>query len=351
MFSTVNPTSNAPSAAPRVPPTSDWKGIVARYQGADVLRSLFQLISTLALLVATLWVMQWAMGRHTWVIVVLALPAAGLFVRTFIIMHDCAHGSFLPWPKVNDAVGFLTGVLTLTPFYQWRRDHALHHASSGDLDRRGYGDILTLTVSEYLSRTSWGRLRYRVFRSPAFLLGVGPLQMIVLQRLPRKDEKAVKGRQIASVWSTNVAIAGLVTTFILLLGFKSVVFVWLPIFYIAAAAGILLFYLQHQFEDAYWEQHKNWDYAEAAVMGSSYFRLPAVLQWFTGNIGLHHVHHLGPRIPNYRLQKAHDENPLFHAAPVMTMRETWRCFRLTLWDEQQRRLVRFRDVRDRLGSR
>ena len=231
-----------------MPPAADWKSIVAKYQGADVLRSIYQLVSTLALLVATLWVMHWAMGRHTWLIIALVLPAAGLFVRTFIIMHDCSHGSFLPWPKVNDAVGFVTGVLTLTPFYQWRRDHALHHASSGDLDRRGYGDIHTLTVSEYLALSWWGRLKYRVFRNPAFLLGVGPLQMIVLQRLPRRDEKAVKGKQIASVWSTNVAIAGLVTTFILLLGFKSVVFVWLPVFYIAAAAGILLFYLQHQFE-------------------------------------------------------------------------------------------------------
>jgi acyl-lipid omega-6 desaturase (Delta-12 desaturase) len=326
------------------PEVSDWRKVVARYQGSNVGRSLFQLVTTLGLLVVTLVAMYKLLHVAPWATALLALPAAGFFIRTFIIMHDCSHGSFLPWPKVNDAVGFVTGVLMLTPYSQWRREHALHHASSGDLDRRGNGDVTTITVREYLSMSAWGRFRYRLFRNPAVLLGLGPLHMIVLQRF-RTRSKATGSTQLWNVWMTNVAIAGLVATFVLAAGAKSVLVVYLPAYYLATMAGVWLFYVQHQFEDAYWESHENWDYATAAVHGSSYLRLPRVLQWFTGNIGLHHVHHLGPRIPNYRLQRAHDENPIFHVAPVMTIRKGLKALTLTLYDEQKRRLVRFRDLR------
>src|ERR1035437_3858665 len=326
------------------PAVSDWRKVVARYQGSNVARSLFQLVTTLGLLVVTLVAMYKLLHVAPWATALLALPAAGFFIRTFIIMHDCSHGSFLPWPKVNDTVGFVTGILMLTPYSQWRREHALHHASSGDLDRRGNGDVTTLTVREYLSLPRWGRFKYRLFRNPAVLLGLGPLHMIVLQRF-RARSVATGSRQMWSVWMTNIAIAGLAATFLIAAGPKSLLLVYLPAYYLAAMMGVWLFYVQHQFEDAYWESRTNWDYATAAIEGSSYLRLPRVLQWFTGNIGLHHVHHLGPRIPNYRLQRAHDENALFHAAPVMTITAGVRALRLALWDEQRHRLIRFKDVR------
>ena len=328
------------------PKASDWKSMIARYQGSHVGRSLFQLVTTLGLLVMTLLAMHRMLHVAWWVPMLLVLPAAGFIVRTFIIMHDCSHGSFLPWPKVNDAVGFVTGILTLTPYAQWRREHALHHASSGDLDRRGNGDVTTITVREYLALSPWARFRYRIFRNPAVLLGLGPLHMIVLQRF-RTRGKATGTMQLWNVWMTNIAIAGLIATLILAAGAKSLLVIYLPAYYIATMAGVWLFYVQHQFEDAYWEPHERWDYATAAVHGSSYLRLPRVLQWFTGSIGLHHVHHLGPRIPNYRLQRAHDENPIFHAAPVMTIRQGVRALGLTLYDEQQRQMIRFRDLRKR----
>jgi omega-6 fatty acid desaturase (delta-12 desaturase) len=323
---------------------SDWRKVIARYQGSHVGRSLFQLVTTLGLLVVTLVVMHRMLHVAPWVDALLVLPAAGFIIRTFIIMHDCSHGSFLPWPKVNDAVGFVTGVLTLTPYAQWRREHALHHASSGDLDRRGNGDVTTITVREYLALNRWGRFRYRLFRNPAVLLGLGPLHMMILQRW-RTPGKATGPVQLWNVWMTNAAIAGLIATLVIAAGAQSLLVIYLPAYYLATMAGVWLFYVQHQFEDAYWESHEKWDYATAAVQGSSYLRLPRVLQWFTGSIGLHHVHHLGPRIPNYMLQRAHDENPIFHAAPVMTIRKGVRALRLSLYDEQRRQMVGFGELR------
>jgi omega-6 fatty acid desaturase (delta-12 desaturase) len=333
----------ATGSPPKQDRFADWRAVVARYQGSDVRKSIVQLVTTLAPLCGTLVAMDLSLPSHPWVAGLLLLPAAGFLIRTFIIMHDCGHGSFLPWPRVNDAIGFVTGLLMLTPYAQWRREHALHHASSGDLDRRGIGDVTTLTVREYLSLPRWGRFKYRLFRHPAVLLGLGPLHMILLQRF-RTRGVATGRQQLWSVWMTNVAIVGLVATFLLAAGPKSVLLVYLPAYYLAAMMGVWLFYVQHQFEDAYWESRAQWDYVTAAIEGSSYLRLPAILQWFTGNIGLHHVHHLGPRIPNYRLQRAHDENALFHAAPVMTLTAGVRALRLALWDEQRRRLVRFKDV-------
>lgn len=322
---------------------SPWRDVIARYQRPDARRALFQVTTTLLLLVAAQVVMYRALAWAPWLTILLVIPTAGLFVRTFVIMHDCAHGSFLPWPWLNDAVGFVTGVLTLTPFGQWRRDHALHHASSGDLDRRGHGDVATLTVREYLALSRFGRFRYRLFRHPAFFLGLGPFDFIVGQRF-RLSNIGAGSRQFASVWGTNAAIALVGAALAMTVNFWLFLLIFIPTYYLAAAVGIWLFFLQHQFDEAYWERHEHWDYATAAIAGSSYFRLPAVLQWFTGNIGLHHVHHLGPRIPNYRLQRCHDENPLFHEAPVITLARSMQLLRLALWDEDRQRLVRFAEA-------
>jgi omega-6 fatty acid desaturase (delta-12 desaturase) len=329
---------------PRRFEASEWRAIIARYTGADVVRSFSQVVVTLGLLVASLIVAYWAMGRMWWLTVLLLFPIAGLLVRTFIIMHDCGHGSFLPWPKVNDAIGFVTGVLTFTPYAQWRREHALHHASSGDLDRRGYGDVTTLTVAEYEALSRFERIKYRLYRHPLVMFGIGPLHMMVLQRF-RTPGVATGKQQLWNVWLTNVALIALIVLGIVAWGWQSVVLLYVPAYYLAAVSGIWLFYVQHQFEEAYWERGKQWDYATAAITGSSHLRLPAVLNWFTGSIGLHHVHHLGPKIPNYRLKRAHEENPIFQEAPELTLRTAFRTLRLTLWDEGQQRMIGFRELR------
>jgi omega-6 fatty acid desaturase (delta-12 desaturase) len=244
---------------------------------------------------------------------------------------------------MNDAVGFITGVLTMTPFLQWRRDHALHHASSGDLDRRGHGDIPTLTVREYRAKSARARLGYRIVRHPLTLLLGGPIHLLLGQRL-RGRSRATRSMQVASVWSTNIAMAALLTVAFITVGWKSVLFAYALPYYLAAMAGVWLFYVQHQFEDAYWTPHNEWNYVEAALRGSSHLRLPALLQWFTGSIGLHHVHHVAPRIPNYRLQSCHDASELFAQSPVITLRSGMTALRLALWDEDRQRLVRFRDI-------
>ncbi len=329
--------------SPSSDPEADCRAIVARYQKPHVLRSVAQIFSTLVLLFATLALMYLSLSLSIAVTLVLAIPTAGLFLRTFMLMHDCAHGSLLPWRRINDAVGVVTGILTMTPFAHWRREHALHHSSSGDLDRRGVGSITTLTVREYLARSKIGRLRYRLYRHPAVLFGLGPLHIILGQRFtPKKGAMAM--RRTGSVLATNAAIAIFLTGAWIFFGPESVLLVYFPAFYLAAAMGIGLFYVQHQFEDAYWEPHGAWDYTAAALQGSSHLKLPRILQWCTGSIGLHHVHHLSPRIPNYRLQKCHDENPIFHQAPVVTLTRSFRLLNLALWDEDRRRLIRFDEV-------
>jgi omega-6 fatty acid desaturase (delta-12 desaturase) len=302
------------------------------------------MVTTLVPLALVMWAIQAVLPISLTLALALGVLCAGLLVRTFIIMHDCAHGSFFASRKLNDAVGYVTGVLTLTPFGQWRRDHALHHASSGDLDRRGHGDMPTLTVSEYLARTPGGRFRYRLVRQPIFLLLGGPFHLAINQRF-RPRSRATKGPQIASVWWTNVGIATLLLIAFPLLGWKSVLVAWLLPYYLAGMAGVWLFYVQHQFEDAYWVDHKDWNYLDAALLGSTHLQLPSVLQWFTGSIGLHHVHHIAPRIPNFELQSCHDANPLFHRSPVITLKTGMESLRLALWDEARGRMVSFREAR------
>jgi omega-6 fatty acid desaturase (delta-12 desaturase) len=325
---------------------ADWRRAVEPFTGPNARRASFQLVTTLGLLAlfasAVHLMLQWSMIGA----VLLALPTAGLLVRTFILMHDCAHGSFFRSRALNDTVGFLTGVITLTPFVQWRRDHALHHASSGDLDRRGHGDVPTLTVREYLAKSPRAQRAYRFIRHPLVLMLGGPIHLMVGQRL-RGKSLATGATQVASVWLTNVCIVGLLAIAFLSVGWKSVLFAYVLPYYLAAMAGVWLFYVQHQFEDAYWTPHNEWEYVDAALRGSSHLRLPALLQWFSGNIGLHHVHHVAPRIPNYLLQSCHDSNAIFDRSPIVTMRSGTAALRLALWDEDRQRLVRFRDITDR----
>lgn len=323
---------------------TDWRRVVEPYVGPDTRRATFQLVTTFALLVLSVSAMTMALHRSMIVLVaLLALPTAGLLVRMFIFMHDCAHGSFFASRRLNDIVGYVTGVLTLTPFGQWRRDHALHHASSGDLERRGHGDVPTLTVREYQAKTRRQQFWYRVIRHPALLLLGGPIHLMLGQRF-RTRSTATGTRQINSIWATNAGIVALVAVAMWLVGWKTVLVVYGLPYYLAAMAGVWLFYVQHQFEDAYWTSHGDWDYATAALRGSSHLELSLPLRWFTGHIGLHHVHHLAPRIPNYRLQRCHDENPLMQTAPIVTLRSGMTALRLALWDEDRARLIRFDQV-------
>jgi acyl-lipid omega-6 desaturase (Delta-12 desaturase) len=322
---------------------ADWRRAVEPYIGADARRATFQLITTLGLLALAMSASHVAL-RWSWpVALILALPIAGLLVRTFVLMHDCAHGSSFTSRRVNDAVGFVTGVMTLTPFAQWRRDHALHHASSGDLERRGHGDVPTLTVREYLAKSRKGRLGYRIIRHPLLLMLGGPFHLLIGQRL-RGRSRATGDMQISSVLATNLAITAAVAIALVTVGWKTLLIAYALPYYLAAMAGIWLFYVQHQFEDAYWTSHDEWDYVEASLRGSSHLKLPAPLNWFTGDIGLHHVHHVAPRIPNFRLKKCHESNPLFHSSPTVTIRSGTAALRLALWDEERKRMVRFRDV-------
>ena len=322
---------------------TDWRKVVARYQQSNPARSITQVATTLIPLAAMFYLMFRSLAFPYWTTLLLALPTAGLLVRTFIIMHDCAHGSFLPWKRANAIIGWITGVLTLTPFGQWRHDHALHHASSGDLDRRGHGDVDTLTVREYLALPRGARLKYRLLRNPLVLFGLGPIHFVLMNRVPPRGADATK-RLRMSVWSTNAGIAAVYVLLSLAFGWTTVLLIYGPAMYLAAAAGIWLFYVQHQFEGTYWQEHGEWDYATAAIRGSSYLKLPAPLGWFTGSIGLHHVHHLGPRIPNYALKQCHEENEVFHDVTVITLAQSVRTLRLTLWDEARAKLVGFRDI-------
>ncbi len=322
---------------------SKWREIVARYQTPSVKRAIWQLVSTLVPLIAVAFLMYWSLSVSYLLTLGLALPAAGLTIRTFIIMHDCGHGSFLPSRTWNDIVGWVTGILTATPYAHWRREHAIHHATSGHLEQRGTGDITTLTVREYLSAKWLKRTWYRIYRNPLVLLGFGPTFLLIKHRWPSRS--LAGKREIINVHGTNLALAAMITILSLLIGFREFMMIWLPIVLLSGTAGVWLFYVQHQFEDAYWRGGPEWDYATAAVVGSSYFRLPRVLQWFTGNIGFHHVHHLSPKIPNYELERCHRENPTFQKVTTLTLRESIRTLGLKLFDEESGRMVGFGHLR------
>lgn len=320
-----------------------WREVVAPYQRSESWRSIVQLAVTLIPLAGLFVAMAFSLSLPYWVTLLLAIPTAGFLVRTFIIMHDCTHSSFLSSRKANDLVGWFTGVLTLTPFDQWRRDHAIHHASSGDLDRRGHGDVRTITVKEYQALTPRGKLAYRLVRHPAALLLVGPLYLMYSHRF-RPRSIATKDKQVNSVMSTNLALIAVLLGMYALGVLPAFLMTYFPALYFAGIAGVFLFYVQHQFEDTYWESHDEWDYQDASIAGSSYLRLPRPLAWITGDIGVHHVHHISPKIPNYKLQKCHDENPIFHKVTTLRLRDTLPTLRLSLWDEERGKLISFREL-------
>jgi omega-6 fatty acid desaturase (delta-12 desaturase) len=322
---------------------SAWKEIVAKYQKPSTRRAVWQLVNTLIPYAALWLLMYFALSVSYWLVLPLAILAGGFLVRLFIIHHDCGHGSFFKSRTVNDVLGFITGVLTFTPYHHWRWEHAAHHAASGDLDRRGMGDIWTLTVQEYLESSRWKRFAYRLARNPFILFVLAPLYMFLIKH--RFPKTRASRRERLSVYWTNVAIAGLATGLIWMFGLQAYLVVQLTIMATAGSAGVWLFYVQHQFEGVYWERSEDWNYATAALQGSSFYKLPKVLQWFSGNIGFHHIHHLSPRIPNYHLEKCHQAEPLFQTVKAVTLFSSFKSFTFRLWDEQRRRLVGYDHLR------
>ena len=323
-------------------PQSAWA--LAKYETPDFRRCLSQLLATvlpfLALWVAMLRTLQYGY----WLTLLLAVPTAGFLVRLFILQHDCAHRSFVGSPAANDVLGTVIGLFTLTPHYYWRRIHLMHHATSGNLDRRGYGDIDTLTVAEYLRLSPTRRFLYRAYRHPLVLFGVAPaLHFVVRQRFCRSHSARWR-RERASVHATNVAVLTLLAGLSMAIGFKRLLLVQVPVGMLASSLGVWLFYVQHQFEDTYWDSGVRWDHVAAGIQGSSHYVLPQPLEWLTCRIGLHHIHHLGPRIPNYRLRQCLNENPALQQGPKLTIRQSLRCASLKLWDEERQRLVPIPDA-------
>lgn len=326
---------------------ASWAKALARYRSPNTGRSLLELAVTIGPFLA-LWVLAW-LGIYFgyWFSLLLVIPAAGFLVRMFMIQHDCGHGSFFRSKWLNDWIGRALGVFTFTPYDFWRHTHAVHHASSGNLERRGMGDIDTLTVSEYLALPWYGRLRYRLYRHPLVMFGLGPIYMFVLQhRLPvglMRDG----WRPWLSTMLTNAGIAGLAAVVIYFIGFKAFLLVHLPIIVLAAAAGVWLFYVQHQFEGTTWEGEGSWNRHEAALHGSSHYDLPGVLRWMTANIGVHHVHHLSSGIPFYRLRDVLRDHPELAQVGRLTLWQSFGCIRLTLWDEAAKKMISFRELRRR----
>ena len=315
------------------------------FRAPDTARGVFELAVS-AVPLAILWVlMWWTLDVHYGLTLLLAVPAAGFLLRLFLIQHDCGHGAFLKGRRANDWVGRCIGVLTLSPYDFWRRTHAMHHAGTGNLHRRGIGDVDTLTVREFAELGRWSRLRYRMYRNPLVMFGLGPAYLFFLRyRLPLGLMRA-GWRPWVSTMGTNGMIAVLAAALILLVGLRAFLLIQLPITLIAASVGVWLFYVQHQFEDTYWQTNEEWRFGEAALYGSSNYALPGVLRWFTANIGVHHVHHLCSTIPFYRLPAVLKALPELAAVNRLTVGRSLRTVKLVLWDEQNRRLVSFRQAR------
>ena len=316
------------------------RGSLDRYAKPRLRRSGLDLATSVVPYLALLVAMFFALRVSLLLSLVLVVPAAGFLIRVFIVFHDCTHGSFLRSRRANNLLGAAVGLLVWLPFRGWQHEHAVHHATAGDLDRRGVGDITTLTVAEYRAMPAWRRVGYRLFRNPVVMFGLGWLLVLVLK--PRVVPRGARTRIRRSVLGTDLALAVVVGVVCLELGWRDFLLVQGPVLFVAGAAGTWLFYVQHQFEGTYWQAHADWRYDRAALEGSSYLKLPRLLQFFTGNIGFHHVHHLSVGIPNYNLQKAHENADELQAVPELTLWDGLRATRLKLWDENSGRLVTFR---------
>ena len=313
-----------------------WQDAVARYASPDLRRSIWQVVNTMVPFFGLWYLMIRSVEVGYWLTLLLAFPTAGFMMRTFIIFHDCGHGSFFKSRRANNILGIITGLINFTPYYRWRHEHAIHHATAGDLDRRGVGDVYTMTVREYIEAPWWKKFGYRVFRNPIAMFLFGPIIMFVfVQRFPGPN---LGKRELSSVWWTNLALALIIGALCWLIGWQTYLLVQVPVMILGAGAGVWMFYVQHNFDPTYWEHQDQWEFAKAGLDGSSFYKLPAILQWFTGNIGFHHIHHLSPKIPSYKLPECYESDEIFQVKP-MTLRFSLKSLRLRLWDEEQRIMV------------
>ncbi|MFT5469263.1 MAG: omega-6 fatty acid desaturase (delta-12 desaturase) [Verrucomicrobiales bacterium] len=333
--------------SPKKSSNHDWKAIVAEHTKPSVARASWQIVNTVGSYIGLWILMYFAVSISWWLTVPLIAVTGAMLVRMFIIFHDCGHGSFFKSRRVNDIWGCITGTLTFTCYHHWRWEHSIHHASSGHLDKRGIGDIWTLTVQEYLEASRFKRIAYRLVRNPIVLFVIAPLYLfLVYERIPNLKAKR---REVIAVLVVNVVLAGMVAGLIAIFGLWPYVIIQLGVLAIAGCGGIWLFYVQHQYEETYWERD-DWDYATAALEGSSFYKLPRILQWFSGNIGFHHIHHLSPRVPNYNLERCHRSHPMFHEVKPLTLFGSLKSMSYRLWDEKARRLISFGQLKRQLRA-
>ncbi|MCY9662314.1 fatty acid desaturase [Paenibacillus chondroitinus] len=314
---------------------------VAPYEKSNTRASIKQLFNTLGPLFV-LWLAAYlSLSISYWITLPITIIASGFVIRTFIIFHDCCHQSFFKSRRANEIIGTITGILTLFPYQQWKNSHSIHHATSGNLEKRGIGDMWVLTVDEYAASSLWVRIAYRLYRNPFIMFGLGPVFLFLFTN--RFNTKGARRKERISTYMTNVFILALYGGLIWIIGWQSFVLIQAPIMFIAGLMGIWLFYVQHQFEDSYFENEDEWSYVKAAVDGSSYYKLPKILQWITGNIGFHHVHHLSPKVPNYNLEKAHNATPPLQKAVTITIRTSLKALSFRLWDERSKTFVDYKN--------
>ncbi len=350
MDSTFNPGTDSRSGSERMAEKQKrreavrkWKSVVANFQTPVRWKANWQVFNTIGGYVALWLLMSWTLTVSWWLTVSLAILAGGFLVRAFIIFHDCGHGSFYKSRKANNFWGYITGVLTFTPYQLWTWEHSIHHQHSGDLEHRGIGDVWTLTVKEYEDSPRWRKFYYRLLRSPVVMFFLVPIFLFVfLQRFT--NPKACSSKRI-SVWCTNLGLIAMSWGLIEIFGFIPWLIIQSTSITVAACSGVWLFYVQHQFEDTYWACGDDWDYTAAALQGSSFYKLPKILQWFSGNIGFHHIHHLSPKIPNYHLEKCHYSDSMFANVPTLSLRESLKSISCHLWDEESKKLISFRKLK------
>lgn len=315
---------------------------MAPYEKSDIKASVWQIINTIVPF-CLLWFLAYKSLSVSYIITLaIAVVAAGFLVRIFIIFHDCCHHSFFKNRTANKIIGTITGIITVFPFSQWQHEHSVHHATSSNLDKRGVGDIWMLTLEEYIAASFWQRLAYRLYRNPIVMFGLGPIyQFLIVNRFNRKGARI---KEKMNTYLTNISIVALYGLMCWAVGWEAFILVQAPIFLISGAAGIWLFYVQHTFEDSYFEEDEHWEYVKAAVEGSSFYKLPKLLQWLTGNIGYHHVHHLSPRVPNYKLEEAHNNTEPLRNVPTVTLKTSISSLRFKLWDELNRTFVTYKEA-------
>lgn len=318
----------------------DWRKEIAAYEKPRLKNSIWQLVNTIGPVVLLWLAAYWSLSLSIWLTLGLSVVTGGFLVRTFIIFHDCCHKSFFKHRKANDIVGTITGIMTYVPYLQWKHSHTLHHATCGNLDRRGTGDIWTMTVDEFVKATPLRKLVYRLYRSPFIMFTIGPVYIFLIDY--RFNRKRAGAKERYNTYLTNAAIAAVTALLCWAIGWQSFLLIQGTVFFVSSIAGIWLFYVQHQFEDSYYEMNDKWDYVQAAMQGSSYYKLPRILRWISGNIGFHHIHHLSPRIPNYNLGTVHNTNPRMRQVQEITLLTSLASLNFRLWDEASRKFIGFR---------